>query len=285
MKTVGMVVNQSKPGAIEFAKGLIQLLEDKGIKVLIEPFVGEYVKRDDLAIPLHEFHQQAECVFVLGGDGTLLGVAREFSVHNIPLLGINLGNLGFLSEAEPDHLPDVIDKINRGDYYLEKRMMIQAELIQNGMTKAVYHALNDICIAKGTFSRIINCAVHVGDQYVSTFNGDGMIVSTPTGSTAYSLSAGGPIVSPSIHAILLTPIAPHSLSVRPMVLAIEQEIRITVSATHEDMGLTVDGQLGIRLQVGDQIVLKKSPYKTSLIKWKERSFFDVVRKKLMGDQA
>lgn len=285
MKTVGLVVNQNKAGAIECAKHLIELLESNEIDVLVEPFIGKRVQRNDLSAPLREFHERAECVFALGGDGTLLGVAREFSVSDIPLLGINLGNLGFLSEAESDHIPAVIDKLNRGDYYLEKRMMIQAELIQNGSPKAVYHALNDVCVAKGAFSRIIECAVYVGDRYVSTFNGDGMIVSSPTGSTAYSLSAGGPIVAPSINAILLTPIAPHSLTVRPMVLAAEQEIRVSVSATHEDIGLTVDGQLGIRLRTGDQIVLKKSPYTTSLIKWKERSFFDVVRKKLMGEQA
>ena len=285
MKTVGLVVNRDKPGAFEYAKDLIELLEYKNIKVIVEPFVGEFVRRNDLAVPLRDYYRFVDCIFVLGGDGTLLGVAREFSLYNIPLLGINLGHLGFLSEAESDHIPAVIDKINRGDYYLEERMMIQAELIREGTSKAIYHALNDICIAKGTFSRIINCAVYVGEQYVTTFNGDGLIVSTPTGSTAYSLSAGGPIVSPNIHAILLTPIAPHSLSVRPMVLSVDQELRIEVSATHEDMGLTVDGQLGVRLQVGDQVVLKKSPYVTSLIKWKERSFFDVVRKKLMGDQG
>lgn len=286
MKAVGLIVNQGKPGALQFAKEFIDLLEQKEVRVWIEPFVGEYTGRKDLAMPLQHFHQQVDVIFVLGGDGTLLGVAREFSIHNIPLLGINLGKLGFLSEAEPDHdqLPVVIEKIVKGDYYLEKRMMVEAELIQNGKSVMKYHALNDICIAKGTFSRIIECEIFVGDQYVSTFNGDGVIISTPTGSTAYSLSAGGPIVMPSLNAILLTPIAPHSLSARPMVLSVDQEIRIITHATHEDIGLTIDGQLGIRLQIGDEILLKKSPYMTSLIKWKESSFFNVVRKKLMGDQ-
>ncbi len=286
MKAVGLVVNQGKPGALQFAKEFIDLLEQKKVRVWIEPFVGEYTGKKDLALPLQQFHQQVDVIFVLGGDGTLLGVAREFSIHNIPLLGINLGKLGFLSEAEPDHdqLPVVIEKIVKGDYYLEKRMMVEAELIQNGKSVMKYHALNDICIAKGTFSRIIECEIFVGDQYVSTFNGDGVIISTPTGSTAYSLSAGGPIVMPSLNAILLTPIAPHSLSARPMVLSVDQEIRIITHATHEDIGLTIDGQLGIRLQIGDEILLKKSPYMTSLIKWKESSFFNVVRKKLMGDQ-
>lgn len=286
MKAVGLVVNQGKPGALQFAKELIDLLERKGVRLWIEPFVGDYAERKDLAAPLQQFHQLVEIILVLGGDGTLLGVAREFSVHQIPILGINLGNLGFLSEAEPDHdqLPSIIDKIIQGDYVLEERMMVEAELIQKGKSVTKYQALNDICIAKGTFSRIIECEIFVGDQYVSTFNGDGVIISTPTGSTAYSLSAGGPIVMPSLNAILLTPIAPHSLSARPMVLSVDQEVRIVTHATHDDIGLTIDGQIGIRLQIGNEIILKKSPYVTSLIKLKENSFFNVVRKKLMGDQ-
>lgn len=283
VKTIGLAVNRDKPGALNLAKELIRLVEERGVPCFVEPFVGEYANRTDLALPLSAYHEKVDVVFVLGGDGTLLGVARELCKHDIPILGINLGNLGFLSEAEPENLPLAIERILNKEYDLEKRMMLHAVLIRKGKIIEEYHALNDICIAKGTFSRIIECATFVGEKYVTTYNGDGIIVSTPTGSTAYSLSAGGPIAMPGMNVLLLTPIAPHSLSARPMVLSVEQEVRVVLGSTHEDMGLTIDGQIGMKLNSGDEIVLKRSPNVTSLIKWNESSFFEVVRKKLMGD--
>lgn len=285
MKSIGLAVNQGKTGALRLAEELILLLEKRGARVCIEPFVGDYAGRKDLSVPLGEFHNNVDALFILGGDGTLLGFAREFCRFDIPILGINVGNLGFLSEAEPENLSFVIDQFLNGNYELEKRMMIQADLQRQGKKINEYHGLNDVCIAKGTFSRIIECATYVGDKYVSTFNGDGVIISTPTGSTAYSLSAGGPIVMPSLNALLLTPIAPHSLSARPIILPVDQEVRIAVEATHDDIGLTIDGQIGLKLNIGDEIILKQSPYQTSLIKWKESNFFNVVRKKLMGDPS
>ncbi|HJV44460.1 MAG TPA: NAD(+)/NADH kinase [Bacillota bacterium] len=283
MTTIGLTVNQTKAGALDFAQQLIELLEDKSVRVYVEPILGEYVDRKDLILPLEKFSDTVDLIFVLGGDGTLLGMAREFCQKGVPILGINLGHLGFLSVVEPSNLPFAVDRILSGEYYLEKRMMIQADLIRRGVKKVEYHALNDICIAKGTFSRIIECATYVGGTYIKTFNGDGIIISSPTGSTAYSLSAGGPIVAPNINAILLTPIAPHSLSSRPFILSGEEEVRVVIDATHEDIGLTVDGQIGFKVEVGDEVILRKSPYMTTLIKWKESSFFDVVRKKLMGE--
>ncbi|MEW9669626.1 NAD(+)/NADH kinase [Ammoniphilus sp. 3BR4] len=285
MKTIGLAVNRGKSGALQLVSELIRLLEQRGVTCCIEPFVGEFVGREDLAVPLSEFHRHVDVLFVLGGDGTLLGFARELCMYDIPILGINLGNLGFLSEAEPENLPLAIDKVLSGDYYLEERMMIQSELVREGKVIERYHALNDICIAKGTFSRIIECATYVGEQFVATYNGDGIIISSPTGSTAYSLSAGGPIVTPYINVILLTPIAPHSLSARPMILSANQEVRVVLGSTHDDMGLTIDGQIGKKLNIGDEIVLKKSPFVTTLIKWKESNFYEVVRKKLMGDPS
>jgi NAD+ kinase len=281
---IGLAVNREKPGALQFVEELVQLLELKGIPIVVEPFVAEYLGRPNYALPVAEFVGNVDMVFVLGGDGTLLGMARELCQTSIPILGINLGNLGFLSEAEPDNLPLAIDQIVNGNFILEKRMMIQTELFRGGQKIREWHALNDVCIAKGTFSRIIHCRVYVGNLYMSTFNGDGIILSTPTGSTAYSLSAGGPIVEPQLGVILLTPIAPHSLTSRPIILSAEEEIRLVVDATHQDIGLTVDGQIGFTLNVGDEVIVRKSPYLTSLIKWKESNFFDVVRSKLMGEK-
>ncbi|MBO8170374.1 MAG: NAD(+)/NADH kinase [Bacillaceae bacterium] len=285
MKTIGLVINKGKPNAWVVAKELTFLLEEKQAGVYLEPTVAQYIGRGDLGMPLDDFHKHVDILFVLGGDGTLLGIARKFAPYDIPILGINLGHLGFLSEAEPDDLPHAVDQILDGDYYVEDRMMLETELIRKGKRLETFTAFNDVGIAKGSFSRIIRCAVYVEDLYLTTFSGDGVIVSSPTGSTAYSLSAGGPIVAPNVDCLLLTPVAPHSLVARPFVLSPDDEIRIQVDATHQDIGLTVDGQLGLELEVQDEIKIRRSPYITSLIKWKKRNFFSVVRKKLQGESC
>ena len=281
--TIGLAVNKDKTGALKFAKDIVFLLEQKGCKVIVEPFVGDFLGRAELVRKRSDFPKEAQLMFVLGGDGTLLGIARDLCSHSLPILGINLGNLGFLSEAEPQDLPAAVENILQGNYRLENRMMIQAELFRKGKKLEEYHTLNDICIARGTFSRMIKCATYVGDLHITTFTGDGLIVSTPTGSTAYSLSAGGPIVAPDIQLMIITPIAPHSLTSRPMIVSGEEVMRIVIDATHQDIGFTVDGQIGCKLEVGDEILIRKSQYQTTLIKWPESSFFDVVRKKLMGE--
>ena len=285
LTTIGIALNKDKPNAFDVAIELICLLEDKKANVYIDDTVASEIGRSDLALPIADFHKFVDILFVLGGDGTLLGFAREISHYSIPILGINLGHLGFLSEAEPADLPNAIDKILNGHYYVEHRMMLETEVIRNGEVIYPSIALNDIGIAKGSFNRMIKCAVYSDDLYVGTFNGDGVIVSTPTGSTAYSLSAGGPIVVPYISVILLTPVAPHSLTARPFVFPADEEIHIIVESTHKDIGLTIDGQLGYPLEAKDKIVIRRSANITSLIKWEERSFFEVIRKKLHGEEG
>jgi NAD+ kinase len=251
--------------------------------VVLEPDIAQEIGRPDLGLPLARFPERANILFVLGGDGTLLGFARRFAQHALPILGFNLGNLGFLSEAEPDNLAHAVDRVITGDYYIEERLMLDAEVVRDGQVLERSNALNDVGIAKGSFSRMITCSVWMDDSYLGTYSGDGVIVSTPTGSTAYSLSCGGPIVWPGLQTFLLTPICPHTLTARPMVLPADSVLEVRVSATHQDIGLTIDGQLGFRLNVDDVIRIRRSPYNTRLIKWQERSFFEVVRKKLQGD--
>lgn len=283
MKTIGIVMNKDKTNAWLIAKELVRLLEEKQAGVYIDHVVAAHIGRQDLALPIHEFHQVVDLIFVLGGDGTLIGLAREIAPYSIPILGINLGHLGFLSESEPDDLPDAVDRILHGDYCVEERMMLETEVRRAG--EIIHHsvALNDIGIAKGSFGRMIKCHVYADDLFAGTYNGDGIIISTPTGSTAYSLSAGGPIVVPHINVMLLTPVAPHSLTARPLVLPAEGVLQVKVDATHTDIGLTIDGQIGYPLELEDEIIIRRSSHITSLIKWKERSFFEVVRKKLQGE--
>ncbi len=284
MITIGILVNKDKPKAIDVAQELVMLLEQRKAGICLEPDIASEIGRVDLGLEKEDFPKRADLLFVLGGDGTLLGVARRFAPYRLPILGINLGHLGFLSEAEPEDLSMAVDRVLAGNYYIEDRMMLDAEVIRNGQVLKKSIAFNDVGIAKGSFGRMITVQVSLDGTYLGTYSGDGVIVSTPTGSTAYSLSAGGPIVWPSLKTLLLTPICPHTLTARPMVLPGNSELMITVSATHQDMGVTIDGQIGFRLEVDDQIKIRGSQCITSLIKWKERSFFEVVRKKLQGDQ-
>ncbi|SDW54179.1 NAD+ kinase [Marininema mesophilum] len=284
MKTIGIIVNNSKPKARTILRELVMLLEERGAKVWVEPEMAIDMDRKDLSLVADQFSTCVELVFVLGGDGTLLGVARQLAGHGIPILGFNLGHLGFLSEAEPDSLSTAVDCVLSGNFYIEERLMLEAEVDRDGTVVEGGIALNDIGIAKGSFSRMIQGKVFLDGAYLGTYSGDGLIVSTPTGSTAYSLSCGGPIVWPSVPCILLTPICPHTLTSRPMVLPADGTLEIKVNTTHQDIALTIDGQQGFALQVDDVIRVRVSSHITSLIKWKERSFFEVVRKKLQGEQ-
>lgn len=283
MNTIGIVAIKGKPEALIVARDLVYLLEQRGIQVFLEESIAKKMGRPESALPVSAFADQVELVCVLGGDGTLLGIARMLAGHSLPILGINLGTLGFLSEAEPDDLPLAVDNLLSGRYDIEERSMLEAKLVRDGEVLATFTAMNDIGIAKGAFCRIIQCGVFVDEHYVVTFNGDGLIVSSPTGSTAYSLAAGGPIVAPNVNMLLLTPVAPHSLTARPIVCSGDQLIRIEVDAKHKDMGLSIDGQLGYELEGGDQIFVKKSPYITPLVKWKTGNFFETIRRKLHGE--
>ncbi|WP_139489312.1 NAD(+)/NADH kinase [Brevibacillus dissolubilis] len=283
MKTIGIVANKGKPEARIVARELLHLLEEKGANVVLDEALAPTFGRNDLACAIAQFQEQVDLVCVLGGDGTLLGIARQLAGNSLPILGINVGTLGFLSEAEPDNLEQAVDNLLSGEYHIEERSMLETRLVRKGELLATYTAMNDIGITKGSFCRIIQCMVYLDDHYVATFSGDGVIVSSPTGSTAYSLSAGGPIVAPNVNMNLLTPIAPHSLTARPMVFSADQVIRIEVDAVHQEIGLSIDGQFGYRLEGGDEIFVSKSKHVTPLIKWKQGNFFELIRTKLQGE--
>jgi NAD+ kinase len=283
LKTIGITMNLTKLDAYSVANQLIHLLERKGIPFHLEKEMAKELEYNKDGLDLHDFPQYVDVVFVLGGDGTLLGVARQLAEYDLPILGINVGNLGFLSEAEPQDLSTAVDRVMAGDYYIEKRFMLEAELLRKGKVLESGIALNDIGIAKGSFGRMITCTVYMEGLYLGEYSGDGVIVSTPTGSTAYSLSCGGPIVWPGIHTILLTPICPHTLTSRPMILPKTTVLEVEVKAEHREIGLTIDGQIGYSVHSGDRVRVRGSSNYTQLIKWKERSFFEVVRKKLYGE--
>ena len=280
MRTVLVLVNPDKPRAEEVKNQLDNLLKQAGFRTICA-YTGKDLHQDDWD---YGDLSGVELAFVLGGDGTLLGVARQFAKSGIPLLGINVGHLGFLSEAEPATLEETVRRVFGREYDLESRLMLEATVVREGKSLNRLIGLNDAGIAKGSFARMVTVDAYVDDVYLDTYSGDGVIVSTPTGSTAYSLSCGGPIVIPHLQAILITPICPHTLFSRPCVIDDNQVVRFVVHATHDDLGLTVDGQVGVRLYPGDEVLVKKSSVQTTLVKWRDREFFAVLRQKLHGPE-
>jgi NAD+ kinase len=281
VRTVALLVNRDKPKACEVKERLEAKLKAAGIATVC----AETGKGSAEDIARYDKVRGVELAFVLGGDGTLLGVARHLAEWDIPLLGINVGHLGFLSEAEPTTIDETVRRVVERDYDLEERLMLEATVVRSGQVIANIRGLNDAGIAKGSFARMVTVDVFVDEVFVNSYSGDGVIVSTPTGSTAYSLSCGGPIVVPHLQVMLITPICSHTLFARPCVIDNRQEVQFVVHATHEDLGLTVDGQVGVKLIPEDVVLVRKSSVHTTLVKWRDREFFKVLRQKLLASAS
>jgi NAD+ kinase len=219
-------------------------------------------------------------IIVLGGDGTLLSVARLVGDQEVPILGVNLGGLGFLTEITLEELYRVMEKVVQGDFITNERVVLNVSVIRRGEKMAEFFVLNDAVINKGALARIIDLETTINQDYVTTFKSDGLIISTPTGSTAYNLSAGGPIVYPSLHCIIITPICPHTLTNRPIVIPDDVEIRATLKAKQQEVILTLDGQQGFTLEFEDVVEVKKAEGRILLIKSPYRHYFEVLREKL-----
>jgi NAD+ kinase len=219
-------------------------------------------------------------IIVLGGDGTLLSVARLVGGYEVPILGVNLGGLGFLTEIHLEELYRVLERVIQGDYKKDEREVLNVTVFRRGDQMAEFTVLNDAVINKGALARIIDLETTINGEYISTFKSDGLIISTPTGSTAYSLSAGGPIVYPSLHCIVITPICSHTLTNRPIVIPDDVAIRIVLKTEDQEVILTLDGQLGFPLEFGDVVEVKKAQYRIFLIQSPYRHYFGLLREKL-----
>ncbi len=279
MKRIGIIPNLSKDLGGTQTNGIIKKALDKGMEPLVMPEVYRYVQ-SGIVVDEEDFFNMSQLILVLGGDGTLLQAARRVAVYNLPILGINMGHLGFLTEAEISDVDRVLNYLLMGDFYIETRMMLKARLVRDGSVCNEMIALNDIAIAKASFARIIHLRVFINDQFVNCYPADGILVSSPTGSTAYSLSAGGPIINPSMECLLLTPICPHALNARPIVTDCQDEIRIVMADENRDVLLTIDGQKGIPVYKGDIISIGKADTQVRLVRVAKRSFFNVLRDKL-----
>lgn len=279
MKKIGIIAKNT-PDAHKAAKKLIAWLELRGKKVFIDSSTAAAIKKhghDPEAIP-----SLVEMIIVLGGDGTLLSAARHVAdAHSdVPIFGVNLGSLGFMAEVSLDELYDNLEKAINGRLATEDRIMLTASVIRNGDRLAGYRVLNDAVINKGALARMMELKVSVNEGHLTTFRADGLIVCTPTGSTAYSLSAGGPIIYPTIHCFVLTPICPHTLSNRPIALPDNVVVTVRLTSPSEDVLLTLDGQIGFPLIPNDVVEIKKSRFKMKLIKHPAKSYYDILRTKL-----
>lgn len=278
MKTIGLVVNLAKKNTYVLVRQTIDWLTVNHCKPLLEPPAAQTLGFPEYAT--EELNKEAECLIVLGGDGTLLNHARRAAPAGIPLLGINTGRIGFLTEVEAPELSFALEKLFHDEYYIDRRMMLEARVYRQGRLVEHSIALNDAVITKGSFARLIFLETFVDEEYVTTYPADGLIIATPTGSTAYSLSAGGPLVSPELELMLVTPICPHSLWVRPLVIGADREVKINVHSQKEEVMLTMDGQYGFRLEQNDTVTVSRAACQAKFIRLKNRSFFSLLRKKL-----
>lgn len=280
MKKIGFIVNLKKKSATLIAKQIIEWLEKHKIEVFLDSDVAKRLFLPHLGIKSSLMLDIVDCILVLGGDGTLLNTARCVAKKELPLLGINLGHLGFLTELEVDKLYLGLNELISGHFYIEERLMLEANTTRDGKCIGNFHALNDIVITKGAFARMIEMKTYIDNEFLDNYPADGLIISSPTGSTAYSLSAGGPIVSPNLDVIIITPICPHTLYARPVVVSPYQKVKVVLTSDSGEVMLTVDGQDGFELKEGDEVIVKKSKLKTKLIKLRNRSFYDILREKL-----
>jgi len=261
--------------AKEVVYGIISWLEGKGIDILLTKEGGDFLGKREMAVDDLDFASSVEIALIVGGDGTFLKAARLLAPQGVPMLGINLGRLGFLVSESVATLEIALSKVLEGKFEIDERLMLEARF--KGET---LYALNEFVIMKGAFARLINLEVFINGDYFTSYPADGLIISTPTGSTAYSLSAGGPILQPGIQAMVLTPICAHTFYARPIVISSLSCIRVVVNADHEDIMLTQDGQAGFNVLPGDEIVIKRAPFFAKVITFRGRSFFELLRKKL-----
>ena len=281
MRSVGIAAKASAPEALLIATQTAADLRKRGLSVCFDEATGAAIGETNQCATRAALGARSDLLITFGGDGTLLSVARHAPDH-VPILGVNMGTLGFLTEIRVEEFPAMLERVLSGNYLVEPRVTFNAKVQGPGREDAEYRVLNDVAINKSALSRIIEMRVSVAGQFVSTFRADGLIVCTPTGSTAYNLSAGGPIVYPTMGAMVITPICPHMLTNRPLVLPDELDIEISMATRVErqEVYITLDGQEGLPLTMEDRVCVRKSEQRVLLVQSPDKNYFDVLRTKL-----
>lgn len=283
-KRIGIVAKSHRSEAQEVVSHLIAWLRERNRDVILEEDTAALAGAKETGIAKADVPRRADLVVVLGGDGTLLSVARLVESDAVPILGVNLGGLGFMTEITLDELYPVLGNVLDGKYRASRRMLLQVTVQRQGEPVTTYVVLNDAVITKGAMARIIDLEVFVQEEYVTTYRADGLIICTPTGSTAYGLSAGGPILFPTMHAVILVPICPHTLTNRPLVLPEEVKVTVVLEAQGEDVYLTLDGQLGFPLRHRDRVQVGRADREITLISSPKKSYYEILRSKLRWGQ-
>lgn len=280
IRTVGIISKPRKEELCAIVPALTAWLNERQLEVLYDEETAKCIGAPAQAVSRAELGRRADLAVVLGGDGTLLAAARALGDHDIPVLAINLGGLGFLTSFPREELYPALDLVLAGNYRISERVLLDATLERGGSAVARHRALNDVVVNKAAMARILDLDLYFDGSYACSYKADGIIFSTPTGSTAYSLSAGGPIVHSQVGAFVVTPICPHALSNRPLVVPDQTKIELVVASGQEDAFLTVDGQVGVELRDADRVSVTKSRNKLKLIRPSDKVYFEILRAKL-----
>ncbi|MEA2204534.1 MAG: kinase [Blastocatellia bacterium] len=285
IQRIGVVVKQHQPDALQTLCRLTEWLNQRSITLVGGPEIERERIEHETGCSVEEVQEDqlaasVDLILVLGGDGTMIGTARMLGDREVPVIGVNYGGLGYLAEFRIEELFGALESILKGEYKLEKRVMLAVELFRGPDNVSRNRVLNDVVINKSALARIIEIEAYLNNQFVNSFRADGLIVSTPTGSTAYNLSAGGPVIYPSMNAIVITPICPFTLSNRPIVVPDDAEIELRLKTEEEEVALTLDGQVGFPLKVEDRVLIRKSRTTFNLVQPMNRNYFEVLRDKL-----
>jgi NAD+ kinase len=279
-KTIGVISRPRRSNLFALVPPLLQWLEARGLRVLYDEETASALPNPSKGQTREHLADQSDILLVLGGDGTLLAAARVAASRRIPILPINMGSLGFLTSFTVEELYPALEETLAGRSSMSERVMLQVELLRGGTVIDCQHVLNDAVVNKSALARMIELELSIDGDFVCRYRADGLVVATPTGSTAYSLSAGGPIVHPSVEAFIITPICPHTLTDRPVVVRDSSGIEVKLTGSAEDVYLTLDGQKGTPMQFGDRIRITRSPQCLKLIQPPKKSYFEILRSKL-----
>lgn len=279
MKSIGIIANVKKLQVKETISAIINWAEKNKVEFYLGEELVPLIEHKEKAFPREKLPQKAEVIISLGGDGTMLASARAVGTKGNPILGINLKSFGFLTQITTDDLDKTLNRLLKKDFQIEKRMLLKAKIQDEN--KPYLYALNDVVVDKGVVARLIQMHLYDNEEFICSYSADGLIVSTPTGSTAYSLASGGPIINPRLNAIIVTPICPHTLASRPIIFSENDRLKVVVESIDDrDAILTMDGQIAKSVKSGKSVVVEKAEHTINLIRFPESSFYDILRKKL-----
>jgi NAD+ kinase len=279
-KTIGIFSRPRRETVADVVPGLLDWLKARGVSVVYDAETARSLQNKDAPMTRRQIVERADLLLVLGGDGTILAASREAAPDGVPILPINLGGLGFLTSFTQEELYPALEGALAGRAAISERVMLMVERIHNGETRTKQRVLNDAVVHKGTLARMIELELHIDGRFVCRYRADGLIVATPTGSTAYSMSAGGPIVHPAVESIQITPICPHTLSDRPVVVHDSAKIELRLAEGSDSVFLTMDGQIGVPMQDGDRVRITRAPEPLKLIHPPNKLYFEILRNKL-----